>query len=69
MQLEWIVRLGRRDVGLIELDRCARESSIGVPTLALQAVLRAKRGAHLVGIVVCFQVSLNVGCLLCVFCA
>ena len=43
MQLDRIVRLGRRDVGLIELDRRRRESAVGVAALALLARLRAVR--------------------------
>ena len=38
VQLDRIVRLGRRDIGLIELDRRARERGIGVAALAVQAV-------------------------------
>ena len=38
VQLDGVVRLGRRDVGLVELDRRAGESGLGVAALALQAL-------------------------------
>src|SRR5262245_62146855 len=64
MQLNGIVRLGRRDVGLIELDRRARESSIGIAALALQALVRTKGGENHLGIVVRLELGLYVRLLL-----
>ena len=38
VQLDRVVRFGRRDIGLVELDRRAGESGIGIAALALQAI-------------------------------
>src|SRR5258707_13770921 len=64
MQLKWVVRLGRRDVGLVELDRRACESTLGVSALAVQALARPKSRNHLVRIVIRFEVGLDVRLLL-----
>ena len=60
VQLDRVVRLGRRDIGLVELDRCACESGVGVAALALQAGSRAKRGDNHFGIIVRFKLGLDV---------
>ena len=43
LQFDGIVRLGRRDVGLIDLDRCACKSVVGIAAFALQALGRTER--------------------------
>jgi len=46
------VRLGGRDVSLVELDRCACESAFGISAFALHALGRGERGRNHVGLVV-----------------
>src|SRR6266404_6573287 len=46
LELDGIVGLGRSDVSLIELDRRARESDVGIAALALQALLRTVAGGN-----------------------
>ena len=51
LQLDGIVRLGRRDVSLVELDRRAGERAGRIAALALQALRRPVAGHHLVRII------------------
>ena len=60
VQLEGVVRLGRRDIGLVELDRRPGERGLGVAALALQALERAERGGNHVGLVVRFEIGVDV---------
>ncbi len=64
LQLDRVVGLGRHDVGLVELDRRARERLLDVSALALQALGRGEGGGHLVGLVVGHEIGGDVGLLL-----
>ena len=64
MQLDGVVRLGRRDVGLVELDRRAGESLVGVAALALQRLRGPNVVDHFVGLVVRLEVGVDVRLLL-----
>src|SRR5919109_961884 len=48
LQLDWVVRLGRRDISLIEFDGCVCERCLGIAALALQSFLRAIRRSYFV---------------------
>ena len=54
------MRLGRRDVGVVELNRRACESGIGVATLAFQPGLRAVRGFNHCRVIVGFEIVFDV---------
>src|SRR5258705_1137115 len=60
MKFEWVMRLGWRDICLIELNPRACESSVGVTPLAVEAIARAERGSNHIGIVVRLKVEFNV---------
>ena len=54
------MRLCRRDISLVDLDRGAGESGIGVAALTFQPLLRAERAGNYVGILVRFEVVFDV---------
>src|SRR5882724_10511497 len=60
VQLDGVVCLGRRDIGLVDLDRRAGECGVSITTLTLQAMLLAERGEDHFGIIVRFKLRLNV---------
>src|SRR5258705_6373116 len=63
MQLEGIVRLGGRDIGLVELSLSACEGRIRIATLALQPGGGSEGGRDHVG----FVVGLELGFYICFF--
>ena len=60
VQLDRVVRFGRRDVGLIDLHRRARERAVGVAALALQPRRRRERRRDDIRLVVGFQFGIDV---------
>jgi len=64
VQLDRVVRLGRRDIGLVELHRRPGERGVGVAALALQALAHGERGGNHVGLVVGFEIGVDVRLLL-----
>ena len=54
------MRLGGRNVGLVELDRRARECGLGVAALALQTLLRTVGRRNLCRIVFGFEIGFDV---------
>src|SRR5262249_6419599 len=57
VKLQGVVRLGRSDIGLVELDWRLRKSVLGVAALALQAFARAEGGGNHVRLVFRFEVG------------
>ena len=54
------MRLGGRDIGLVELDWRARKSALGIASLALQARSRSHCGGDDVRLVVGLQIGIDV---------
>src|SRR5438067_1176216 len=54
------MRLARRDIGLVELDRRICESGLDIAALTLQSLLRAERGGNHVSVLVRFKMSLDI---------
>ena len=54
------MRLCRRDISLVDLNRGAGESGIGVAALTFQPLLRAERAGDHVGIVVRFEIEFDI---------
>src|SRR5258706_8908958 len=64
VQLDGVVRLGRRDISLIELDGRGCESAIGVAALVVQAAAHAEGGGYRVRILVRVEARFDVRLLL-----
>ena len=69
LKLDRVVRLGRRDIGLVELDWCACESTLGIPAFALHAFYRGECGVNLFRLIIRFEIGFDVRFLLDVRCA
>src|SRR5947207_14043841 len=54
------MRLGGRDVGLVELDWRARKSALGIASLALQARSRSHCGGDDVRLVVGLKIGIDI---------
>ena len=59
MYLERVMCLGRRDVGLVKLDRRGRERLLGIAAVALQSLDRSIRCLNYIRVVVRLKVSLR----------
>ncbi len=60
VQLDRVVRLGRRDIGLVELDRRRAKAASASPRWLCKRLARAERGDNHFGLVVRFKVSVDV---------
>src|SRR4051812_21541702 len=60
LQLDRVVSFRRRHISLIEFDWCVRQSSFGIPTLALQTFLRTEGSVENLRVIISSQIGLYV---------